>query len=47
MNDFLTITTNSQIATALVLIVILLTYIAFKLSERRKPHARSSKMHPK
>lgn len=42
MNDFVTITTNTQIATALVLIVALLTYIAFKLSDKSKSSSKSS-----
>lgn len=37
MNNFLEISANAQIATALILIVILLTYIAFReKSPRRK-----------
>lgn len=43
MNDFLTFTTNTQIATALVLIVVLLTYIAFRLTEGKRHSSRSSK----
>ena len=42
MNDFLTISTNSQIATALVLIVVLLTYIAYRLSDTKKPSRKKS-----
>lgn len=34
--DFLNFTTNTQIANALLLIVILLTYIAWRLTENRK-----------
>lgn len=41
MNDFLNITTNSQIATALLLIVILLLYIAYKVSEEKKGSQKS------
>lgn len=39
MNDFWTANALAQIATALVLIVILLMYIAYKVSEK-KPHRR-------
>ncbi len=42
MNDFWTLNANAQIATALVLIVVLLTYIAFKLSEKNN-HSKHSK----
>lgn len=42
MNDFMNAVTNSQIATALVLIVVLLTYIAFKLSDDKKPSRKKS-----
>lgn len=40
-SDFWTINANVQIATALILIVILLTYIAVKLSESKTPHRSS------
>ena len=36
MNDFATVTNLGQIATALLLIVFLLLYIAFRLSEEKK-----------
>lgn len=39
-NDFINFSNNTQIATALVLIVVLLTYIAFKLSEGKKRSSR-------
>jgi len=42
MNDFLIITANTQIATALVLIAALLLYIAYKLSEGKKRKSKSS-----
>lgn len=42
MNDFVTIVTNTQIATALVLIAAFLAYIAFRLSGTKKG-SRSSK----
>ena len=41
MNNFLTFSTNTQIANALVLIVVLLVYIAYQLSQ--KPSSRSRK----
>lgn len=41
--DFLNFVTNTQISTALVLIVVLLTYIAYKLSENKKRSSRSAK----
>lgn len=40
MKNFWDISANVQIATALVLIVVLLTYIAFKLSEGKKRSSR-------
>lgn len=44
MNNFWNISANVQIATALMLIVILLLYIAFKVSEKdRRSSARASK----
>ncbi|HLD01608.1 MAG TPA: hypothetical protein VJC10_01910 [Patescibacteria group bacterium] len=45
MNEFLRINTNVQIATSLVLIVFLLGYIAYKLSEMpgKKRHTKSAK----
>lgn len=43
MNDFWDINANVQIATALFLIVALLMYISFKLSEKTKKTSKSSK----
>lgn len=43
MNDFWDINVKVQISTALILIVILLMYIAYKLSENKKPSSRSAK----
>lgn len=41
MNNFYDISANIQILTALILIVLLLLYIAFKLQERNKSSHRS------
>jgi K+-transporting ATPase A subunit len=43
MNDFWDINANVQIATALFLIVVLLMYISFKLSEKTRKPSKSSK----
>jgi len=43
MNSFWDINTNVQISTALLLIVMLLMYIAFKLSGTKKNPSRTSK----
>lgn len=41
MNEFLRISTNAQIANGIVLIVILLMYIAYKLSEPKRKRSAS------